>query len=377
MTDAIGRVAATFDRTVDVQWFRAPGRVNLIGDHTDYNGGFVLPLAIDSACVIAARRSDTVRVRSLDTSGVVELPADGAVDPSSVMPAWGRYVAAVTRELGELGRPAVGMDAVLASDVPVGAGLSSSAALEVVCAVALAALADWDPGALALAEACRRAEEQAVGVPCGIMDQLISVAGRDGHALLIDCRVLQWQAVPLPVGLEIVVVHSGQQRALADTAYGERRRSCEELAHRLGVPFLRDATWEQVADEPVGRHVVSENERVLEAVRALDADDAIRLGSLMSASHASLRDDYGVSTEELDVLVELLVGAGAFGARLTGAGFGGAVVAVCERGAAQRILDASLPEYRDRTGLEPRAYSCRAVDGAGPIDRGSPGRPHL
>ena len=189
MAGPLSRIAAELGSASGVRWFRAPGRVNLIGEHTDYNGGFVLPMAIDRACVIAAQRSETVRIRSLDAGDVVELPADGAVDLPSVTPPWGRYVAAVTAELDSLGRPAVGMDAVLASDVPVGSGLSSSAALEVSCAVALAAIADWNPDPLALAEACRRAEERAVGVPCGIMDQLISGCrpSRD-HALLIDCR---------------------------------------------------------------------------------------------------------------------------------------------------------------------------------------------
>jgi galactokinase len=282
-----------------------------------------------------------------------------------VTPRWGRYVAAVVHELAVLGRPPVGMDAVLASDVPIGSGLSSSAALEVACAVALAGMADWNPTPVSLAAACRDAEERATGVPCGIMDQLISVAGREGFAQLIDCRTLELRAIFLPPRLEVVVVYSGQERALAASAYAERRSSCEALARRLGVSALRDATEAQVAEDPLGRHVVAENERVLEAVHALEVGDLARLGALVNASHASLRDDFRVSTRELDVLVEALVGAGALGARLTGAGFGGSVVAVCDEDAARTIAETATARYREVTGLEPQAFLCRSVDGAG------------
>ena len=283
-------------------------------------------------------------------------------------PSWGRYVAAVVHELAALGRPPVGMDAVLASDVPVGSGLSSSAALEVACAVTLAGMADWKPTPVSLAAACRDAEELASGVPCGIMDQLISLAGRKGHAQLIDCRSLELRPVPLPERLRVLVVYSGQRRALDESAYAERRRSCEELARRLGVSALRDASTTEVADEPLGRHVVSENERVLEAAQALEGNDLARLGQLLNASHASLRDDFGVSTPELDMLVEALVESGAFGARLTGAGFGGSVVAVCDMAVVEGVGKAATSRYRELTGLEPQAFVCRAVEGAGPLD---------
>jgi galactokinase len=367
--DAAARVAAALGSGGGERWFRAPGRVNLIGEHTDYNDGLVLPLAVDRSCVVAARPGDVVRVRSLDTGSVVELAPDGAFDPAATRPAWGRYVAGVVAELAALGRPAVGLEAVLASDVPLGAGLSSSAALEVACAVALADAAGWTAPPAALAEACRRAEELATGVPCGIMDQLASVAGVAGHALLVDCRDLDVRPVALPPRLAILVVHSGVARSLDASPYAERRRACEELARRLGVPALRDATEGQVAHEPLGRHVVSENARVLAAANALEDGDLARLGELLVASHASLRDDFRVSVPELDVLVEELLGAGALGARLTGGGFGGCVVAVCDELEADGIARVATERYAGRTGLEPRPFRCRAMGGAGPLDR--------
>ena len=204
-------------------WFRAPGRVNLIGDHTDYNDGFVLPLAIDRGCTVAAAPASTVRVRSLDLAGTVDLPPDGSADPATVEPGWGRYVAAVVRELAVRGRPPAGMDAVVSSDLPIGSGLSSSAALEVACALALADAADWQIEPAELAEACRDAEEAAVGVPCGIMDQLASIEGRAGSALLIDCRSLEVTPVPLTDRLAVLVVHSG----IARTPRHERLRRAD------------------------------------------------------------------------------------------------------------------------------------------------------
>ncbi|MGZ4354135.1 MAG: galactokinase, partial [Gaiellaceae bacterium] len=254
---------------------RAPGRVNLIGDHTDYNGGFVLPIAIDLECVVRARRTGdgVVRVRSRELGDAVELPADGSADPAAVRPPWGRYVAGVLRVLAERGRPPVGLDAALSSSVPVGAGLSSSAATEVAVALAACDVAGFELPPLELALACQEAEHVATGVPCGIMDQLTSVAGRRGCALLIDCRSYEVEPVPLPEELAVLVVHSGLPRALAESAYAERRAACEAAAARLGVQSLRDATAEQVAADPRARHVVSENERVLAAADALRAGD--------------------------------------------------------------------------------------------------------
>lgn len=374
MRGAAARVAAELGRQDDVLWLRAPGRVNLIGDHTDYNDGFVLPMAIDRDCVFAARAADGVRVRSLEVGETIELASDGTTPVGSIGSGWGRLVAAVVSELAERGRPPAGMDALLASDVPLGSGLSSSAALEVACAVALAGIAGWGWEPVDLALACRAAEERATGVPCGIMDQLISAAGRAGSALLIDCRSLEMRQVRVPRRLGVLAVYSGQERSLASSAYAERRRTCEALARALGVRALRDATPSQVENDPIGRHVVSENERVLESVRALEERDLSRFGELMSASHVSLRDDFRVSTPELDILVDVLVETGALGARLTGAGFGGSVVAVCDIDHVPVLVEATRTRYQALTGLVAQAFACRAADGAGRFDASTSSR---
>jgi galactokinase len=334
--------------------FRAPGRVNLIGDHTDYNEGFVLPVAIDLECVVRATRRDdaTVNVRWHE-----------ADDRSA------SYVDGVVLALDRRGRPAIGIDAEVASTVPVGSGLSSSAALEVALALALCDATGFELPQAELALACQEAEQLATGVPCGVMDQLASLAGRAGCALLIDCRSLEVEPIPIPASLELVVVHSGLPRTLAGSAYAERRASCERAAGELGLAALRDATAEQVANDPRARHVVSENARVLRAAAALRAGDSGALGRLLHESHASLRDDFEVSTPELDVLAEALESAGALGARLTGAGFGGCVVALADRGSAGTIAARATADYRSATGCEPVAYLCHAVDGAGRSER--------
>ena len=223
----------------EVLRFRAPGRVNLIGDHTDYNDGFVLPIAIDRQCVVSARPAATVRVESVELGETIELPADGG-DVEGIDRVWGRLVAAVAQELSALGRPPVGMDAVVTSDVPIGAGLSSSAAFEVACAVSLAGIAGWDADRAALALACRNAEERATGVPCGVMDQLIALTGEEGCAQLIDCRTLETKAVRLPERMTVLVVHSGQANAR-----GERLRGAP--------PRLRGAVVEDRRSRAQGR----------------------------------------------------------------------------------------------------------------------------
>jgi galactokinase len=337
------------------RWFRAPGRVNLMGDHTDYNEGFVLPMAIDLECVVAAapRADADVRVRSLD------LPADDA---------FVRYVDAVAWALGERGREPVGIDAVLASTVPAGSGLSSSAAMEVSVALALCDAAGFELEPRELALACQAAEQRATGVPSGVMDQLASAAGRAGRALLIDCRSLDWDEVEMPESLEVLIVHSGVARTLAGSAYAERRAECERFAHSLGYESLRDVPRGQALGHALARHVFTENERVHETAAALRSGDLARVGALFSESHASLRDDYEVSIPALDTLVGALEDAGALGARLTGAGFGGAVVAACESGSAQAIADDASRRYRAETQHEPQWWIVHAVDGAGSFE---------
>jgi galactokinase len=346
----------------ELEYVRAPGRVNLIGDHTDYQGGFCLPIAIDRDVLIGFRvRADgAVSVRSLDLDATVELPAAGEVE------AWARPVVATLELLRE--RPDAddrGFDAAITSTVPIGSGLSSSAAFEValVLVAAHAAGATLDPTSVALA--AQEVELRASGVPCGVMDQLASVCGRRGHALLLDCRSLEITPVPLPDDIGVLVVHSGTERQLAGSAYAERRAACEAAAARLGVEFLRDATPQQVAGDPLARHVVHENARVGAFADALRASDCARAGALMLESHASLRDDFAVSTPELDLLVDLSVDSGAFGARLTGAGFGGCIVALVPREQLTTIARAVTERYRDETGLEPDAFAVVAVDGAG------------
>ncbi|MCU1459898.1 MAG: galactokinase [Actinomycetia bacterium] len=339
-----------------------------MGDHTDYAEGFALPVAIDLETRVTFRptRDGRVRVRSAGFESEVDVSADGTVDPAAVDPAWGRLIGGVVRTLAVRGRPAVGIDATVSSTVPTGSGLSSSAALSVSTALALLDAAGWTMPAAELAVACQEAERLGTGVPSGIMDQLASIRGVAGNALLLDCRTLTVEPVPLPSAYAIVVVHSGLPRALAESAYAERHAAATGAAARLGLAALRDATSDQVADDPIARHVVSENERVLATADALLRGDVGALKPLFAASHASLRDDFRVSTPELDLLVELLVELGAVGARLTGAGFGGCVVALVQRNRADDLTAKVARAYSAKTGLEPRAFVVRAVDGAGP-----------
>jgi galactokinase len=310
----------------------APGRVNLIGDHTDHTGGLVLPMAIDLGTqVVGERGGEAVQLRSEAEPAAAEVALD-VTDATSVDPPWARYVAGVVAEL----RPAAGFRGTVATTLPLGGGLSSSAALEVAVALALGAPAD-DPTGLALL--CQRAEQRASGVPCGVMDQLASVAGVDGCALLIDCHALSVDPIPLPGGVEVLVVHSGEPRALAGSAYAERRAQCEAAEALIGP--LRLARPEDAATitDPLlrrrARHVTTENERVRAFASALRGHDLLAAGSLMVASHQSLRDDFEVSTPGLDGLVaRLCAQPGVLGARLTGAGFGGCIVALVESGAA-------------------------------------------
>jgi galactokinase len=348
---------------------RAPGRVNLIGDHTDYQDGFCLPMAIDREVVVRARgRSDGfVRARSDSFAGVVELPADGSRAPQTVDVAWARPIAAVLQSLAALGRVPSGFDADISSTVPVGSGLSSSAAFIVAVALAATKVAGLAVEPRALALVAQAAEQASTGVPCGVMDQMASVFGRAGHALLLDCRTLAIEPVPLPPAVAVVVVHTGMARTLADSAYSERRAACEAAARRIGVAMLRDATVEQVADDPFARHVVSENQRVVEFAGALRRGDLDRCGQLMISSHASLRDDFRVSTDQLDALVVALVDAGAYGARLTGAGFGGCAVALVAVDGVDGVVDRAVARYRSATGLAPTPTVVHAVDGAGEI----------
>lgn len=356
--------------------YRAPGRANLLGEHTDHTDGLVLPAAIDRAVTLTGEPGGSrIRLRSAQASGVVDVAADGSEVPER---GWGRFVAAVAAELDALGREPVGFEGELASDLPQGAGLSSSAALEVVLTIALADAAGLELAPLEVAALGRRAEHRAVGVPSGIMDQAASVLGRRDHAVLLDCGTLEHRTVPLPDDHALLVLDSGVRRALETSGYAQRTR---ELAAALPVlagrrpaeidPAELPGLLARLAPVPARRlrHVVTENARVREAVTALDAGELARVGALFAAGHASLRDDFEVSVPELDALVELAVDAGAAAARMTGGGFGGAIVALVAAGDAAAVADEVVTRYHrrhpERTAT---VHRCRASDGAARIE---------
>ena len=377
--DQVGRVVTAFrertGRDPDGVW-AAPGRVNLIGEHTDYNDGFVLPAAIDRQVVAAAGRRDGGRLRawSLQEAQPAELDLAG-IGPGRVE-GWAAYPAGVAWALGQAGVAVGGVDLVVDGNVPAGAGLSSSAALECATATALAELSGARLDPVALARVARRAENEVVGVPSGVMDQMASMLGRAGHALFLDTRSLDTEHVPLPLeaaGLCLLVLDTRAGHRLVDGAYADRRAACEAAAATLGVPALRDATLEQVeaAAGALGdpgfrraRHVVTENARVLEAVGLLRRGDLDRLGPLLAASHASLRDDYEVSSPELDTAVEAAVEAGAVGARMTGAGFGGSAIALVGTDQAGRVGDRVRDAFAAAGFGPPAVEPVTASDGA-------------
>ena len=356
---------------------RAPGRVNLIGEHTDYNDGFVLPLAIDRATWIAlrARNDTTVRLHSLEQKETSEFSlAHLEKGPTS---SWIEYPKGVAWALGEEGYALRGWDGVSGCNLPMSAGLSSSASFELAIARAFAVASDlaWEPREMA--RLCQKAENQWVGVSCGIMDQLISAIGRKNHALLIDCRDLSFEAVPLPVGASVIVMDTGTRRGLVGSAYNERRRQCEAAAEFFGVQALRDVSLDDFQsrgahlDEVTrrrARHVITENDRTRCAAQAMKHGDAKSLGHLLDQSHASLRDDFEVSNTQLDLMVALArENAGCFGARMTGGGFGGCAVALVKDDAVREFLENVRRRYAAATGLAPKLYLCRATNGAGVV----------
>jgi galactokinase len=338
---------------------RSPGRVNLIGDHTDYNDGFVLPAAIDHATWFAARpRIDRiVRLHSAE-QGAAELDLDALVPTGE----WTDYVAGTIRELRF--EVEYGFDAYLGTEIPVGAGLSSSAALEMGVArfVAEFAGAAWDPLEAALAG--QRAENHFVGMPCGIMDQLIVATAREGAASLIDCRSLESTPASIPGDVMVVILDTGTRRKLVDSAYEDRRAACERVAAALGVPALRDATLDQVMDADLDAvdhrravHVIRENSATQQLAAALDAGDIASAGRLMNESHASLRDDYEVSSPALDAMADIARDQeGCFGARMTGAGFAGCAVALVATDHVEHFVDDTGAQYRAATDREPQLY---------------------
>lgn len=354
---------------------RAPGRVNLIGEHTDYNDGFVLPAAIDRAIYVAARpRHDReVHFVSIDFGDQTVFTLDALDAPD--LPVWSSYPRGALWWLGDQGFAVPGFDAVMGGDIPVGAGLSSSAAVEVAMIELGLALAGESLSKQAIALGGVEVEHQFIGVPCGVMDQMASAMGVDGHALLIDCRSLEATPIPVPGGVSIMIMDTAKQRGLVDSEYATRRAQCEEAARVLGVPALRDATREQVeaAREQLGdllyrraRHIVTENLRTQATAMALRSGGLKTAGQAMRESHASLRDDYEVSCRELDIMSDLAnAQPGCYGARMTGGGFGGCAVALVEDGAVEAFVQAVAPAYEAETGLTPQLYVCRAAAGSG------------
>ena len=361
---------------------RAPGRVNLIGEHTDYNDGYVLPVAIDRSILVAASPRDDrqVIIHTLDFGESVTFSLDDIEHDQAQ--AWSNYQRGVAYFLEEQGFKLPGLNAVIVGDVPIGSGLSSSAAIEVSMAYTWQVLAGFELSRVQLALLCQRAENEFVGINCGIMDQFVSALGQRDHALLIDCRSLYHQPVPLPAGAAIIVADTMKRRGLVDSEYNARRRECEEGVRILQrylpqVQALRDVSTDQFVEyegqlpENVRkrcRHIIYENERVLRSVAALQAGALAAFGQLMNESHASLRDDYEVSCAELDIMAEAAwkVG-GVYGSRMTGAGFGGCTVSLVTEEVIEDFRGQVATGYEEATGIVPQIYVCRAEDGVAEV----------
>lgn len=356
---------------------QAPGRVNLIGEHTDYNDGFVLPCAINYQAVVAAsKRTDKiVRVISVDYDNQedqFDLSQPITFQPDCM---WANYIRGVVKCLLARGYEFQGADIVVSGNVPQGAGLSSSAALEVVIGQTFKTLYSLDISQAEIALNGQQAENEFVGCNCGIMDQLISAEGKADHALLIDCRSLETTAVSMPTNMSIVIINSNKKRGLVDSEYNTRREQCEEAAAFFGAKALRDVSLDEFEarlnqlDSTVAkraRHVITENARTLEAAQALTEGNMARLGELMAESHASMRDDFEITVPEVDKLVDIVqqqIGSQG-GVRMTGGGFGGCIVALVPPALVVDVVAAVESQYEAATGLKESIYVCQAKDGA-------------
>jgi galactokinase len=376
---------------------QAPGRVNLIGEHTDYNDGFVFPMAIERSVMVCGRRRDNGRLLMHQPAmaaaegdraeATLETIAGDATQARDREHPWANYIVGVARELLKSGLSICGAEITVSGTVPIASGLSSSAAIEVATATFFEALCGLEIAPEEVALLCQRAENQFVGVNCGIMDMFISKLGQAGHALMLDCRSLEYTQAPFDdPAVTVVVADTGMRRGLVDSAYNARRAECESGAHRLGailgkpVKALRDVSVaefkraESELSDPVRqrcRHVIGENQRTLDSVAALEKGDWRRFGRLLNESHVSLRDDYEVSCDALNLITDLLrAQEGAVGARMTGAGFGGCAIGVFrgldERGI-RAVCERVGARYRERTGLEPSLFATRAAAGAGVV----------
>jgi galactokinase len=359
--------------------FRAPGRVNVIGEHTDYNDGFVMPAAVEFyTWVAAARRGDHIlEAYSEHFDEKTSLSLDALAEPPRRH--WSDFIRGVAAVLQNAGYKLKGANLVIHGEVPLGAGLSSSASLEVATALALSSLSGIDVPRLDLVKLCQKAEHEYVGTRCGIMDQFIAVFGTAGHALMLDCRSLDYQLLPVPTDLRLVVCNSMVRHELASGEYNRRRADCEEgvqllQPHLPGILALRDVSvadleaWKQVLPARVYRrcrHVVTENQRVLAAAKALQSGDAGGFGHLMYRSHASMRDDYEISCQELDLLVDLASSnPSVYGARMTGGGFGGCTVNLLRADAADSFKEHISQAYQEITDIIPEIYICEPAQGA-------------
>ena len=363
----------------------APGRVNLIGEHVDYNDGPVLPAAIDRQVTIAAGYNSErlVRLQAIDLDEKVTFSLEHLEQKVDIngsrLPHWALYPAGTAWSLSESGFEVLGMDASLTSNVPIGAGLSSSAAIEVGFGTAWRALGGWNIEPLELAKICQRAENEYVGLSCGLMDQFASACGVEGHALYFDTRSLEYQPAPLPEHVNIIIADSGVRRSLTNSAYNERRASCEKAVESLreylpDINSLRDVSPIEFAayreflpeiERKRAEHIVKEIARVESALSALQRSDDQAMGALMYSSHASLRDLYEVSTPELDILVDLTRELpGCLGARLTGAGFGGCTVNLVYEENSKEFMKNLERGYREKTGRQAKVYLCYASQGA-------------
>ena len=356
---------------------QAPGRVNLIGEHTDYNDGFVLPCAIDYQTVISGSPRDDQRVH------VVAADYDGEedqfdltqpIEPRENM-LWANYVRGVVKYLLEEGHILRGANLVISGNVPQGAGLSSSASLEVATGQFFKSLCNLAISPSQIALIGQRAENRFVGCNCGIMDQLISARGESGHALLIDCRSLETRSFAMPAGISVVIINSNVQRGLVGSEYNTRRRQCEEAARFFGVKALRDvdlATFEakQAGLDPVvakrARHIITDSQRAVDLAAALPSGNMELIGHLMADSHASMRDDFAITVPPIDALVSIVkdVLGDAGGVRMTGGGFGGCVVALAPQGLVSKVQEAITANYSKASGLEASVYVCHASAGA-------------
>ena len=380
MNTLINNVKNVFTTQLDypeTHIIQAPGRVNLIGEHTDYNDGFVLPCAINYQTVVAAAKRDDniVRVISVDygqqedqfdLTQEIEFQADRM---------WANYIRGVVKYLLKRGYQFKGADIVVSGNVPQGAGLSSSASLEVVIGQTFKTLYNLDISQAEIALNGQQAENEFVGCNCGIMDQLISAQGKEDHALLIDCRSLDTQAISTPKELSIMIINSNKKRGLVESEYNTRRQQCEEAAGVFGVQALRDVTIEQFneriaeLDETVAkraRHVITENDRTLKASKALSENNIRLMGQLMTESHASMRDDFEITVPEVDTLVDIVKTeiADQGGVRMTGGGFGGCIVALVPPTLVDQVKAAVESKYQAATGLKESIYVCQAKDGA-------------